>query len=88
MTMKISTLEKPQGNNWHSAKRYHVDFYNAKFPFCGGYLVYVVVGRKCVRVTQGDLVSPDKKIRTNLTRFKMSVNDWQQLKKEIPHANL
>ena len=81
--MQVSTLEKPQSNNWQTAQRYKVDFYHTKFPLCGGYLVYVVVGRKWVRVTQGDLVTPKRDIRTNLTRFKMSINDWQQLKKEI-----
>ena len=80
--MRIASLEKPQGITWRTAKRFKADFYHAKFPICGGYLVYAVVGRKWVRVTQGDLVSTDKSTRTHLARFKMPLSEWQQLNKE------
>lgn len=80
--MRIASLEKPQGVTWRTAKRFKADFYHTKFPICGGYLVYVIVGRKWVRVTQGDLVSTDKSTRTHLVRFKMPLSEWQQLNKE------
>lgn len=80
--MKIATLEKPQGKNWRTAQRYRADFYHAKFPISGGYLVFVVLGRKWVRVTQGDLVSTDKSTRSHLPRFKMPLKEWQQMNKE------
>jgi|TARA_A100001011_G_scaffold398229_2_gene501880 hypothetical protein len=39
--------------------------------------VYVVEGRKWARISQGDLVNKDN--RSALTRFKMSIKDWDRL---------
>ena len=80
--MRVSTLEKPLSNLWANAQRYSANFYDTRYPICGQYLVYAVVGRKWVRITQGDLVSTDKSTRTHLARFKMPLSEWQQLNKE------
>ena len=77
--MIISSIEKPIRTSWNTAKRYSAHFYNTKFPISGQYLVYVVVGRKWVRVTQGDLVSNK---RHQLSRFRMSLKEWNEIKKE------
>ena len=80
--MKIATLEKPLSNSWANAQRYSADFYDSRYPICGKYLVYAVVGRKWVRVTQGDLVSPSSDLRSHLSRFKMSIHEWNNMRKE------
>ena len=49
--MRVSTLEKPLSNLWANAQRYSANFYDTRYPICGQYLVYAVVGRKWVRVT-------------------------------------
>ena len=79
--MRVSTLEKPLSNLWAYAQRDSAYFYDTMYPICWQYLVYAVVGRKWVRITQGDLVTPSK-IRSQLSRFKMSIQEWNKLRKE------
>tara|TARA_R100001594_G_scaffold126712_1_gene164042 strand:+ start:1028 stop:1174 length:147 start_codon:yes stop_codon:yes gene_type:complete len=44
--------------------------------------VYAVIGRKWVRVTQGDLVLPNGEERHQLPRFKMPLKEWEKINKE------
>ncbi len=80
--MRVSTLEKPLSNLWANAQRYSANFYDTRYPICGQYLVYAVVGRKWVRVTQGDLVLPNGEERHQLPRFKMPLKEWEKINKE------
>ena len=73
----MSKIEKPLSPVWKNAQRYKARFFESRFPLCGTYLVYVVEGRKCARISQGDLVNKDN--RSALTRFKMSIKDWDRL---------
>ena len=82
ITMQVSTIQKPPSKTWSTALRYKADFYDTRYPICGGYLVYAVIGRKWVRVTQGDLVSTNGEERHQLSRFKMSLKEWEKIKKE------
>ena len=75
----ISTIEKPLSPVWKNAQRYKARFFESKHPLCGTYLVYAVVGRKWARVSQGDLVLPDKSSRYQLPRFRISVKEWERL---------
>lgn len=75
----ISTIEKPTSQVWKNAKRYKARFFESKYPLCGTYVVYAVIGRKWVRISQGDLVLPDKSGRHQLPRFRMSVREWDKL---------
>jgi len=85
--MKAGVLQKPIGKSWSTAQRYIVDFYEPKYPISGGHLVYVVVGRKWVRVTKGDLVSNDD-TRHQLSRFRISINEWNNLiKRKLYNEN-
>lgn len=73
----MSKIEKPLSPVWKNAQRYKARFFESRFPLCGTYLVYVVEGRKWARISQGDLVNNDN--RSALTRFKMSIKDWDRL---------
>ena len=80
--MIMSKIEKPMSKSWANAKRYSAHFYDTRFLICGQYLVYAVVGRKWVKVSQGDLVSSDKTIRSQMSRFRMTLKDWLKIRKE------
>ena len=78
----MSTIQKPPSKTWSTALRYKADFYDTRYPICGRYLVYAVIGRKWVRVTQGDLVMPNGEERHQLPRFKMPLKEWEKINKE------
>ena len=78
MTMKIARLVKPKGKTWDKASRYSVNLYEPKFPICGNHLVFASIGIKWVRVTKGDMLL--NRQRQKLSRFKMSLKQWEQTK--------
>ena len=79
MANKISTIQKPISNIWKNAKRFRARFFETKYPICGTYLVYAVLGRKWAMVSQWELVSPCGELRHQLPRFRMHINEWNKL---------
>ena len=73
--MKLPKLVKPKGSVWINAERYICDFYLSKLPFCGGHLVFAVVGRKWVRIAKGDMLYKGQ--RQKQFRFRISIKEWQ-----------
>ena len=63
---KTCYTERPTSQAWANCKAYIADFYNSRYPICGGHLVWAVVGHKWVRIF--------KPIQNE--RFKIRRSEW------------
>lgn len=68
-----TSSKKPKNQSWKNAQLFSVYFSTPKTPVCGLHLVWAVVGRKWVRI-----IRPISE-----AKFKLSVNDWKELKPEL-----
>ena len=66
-------IQRPPEKTWSDAQLYRCDLYDTRYPVCGTRLVWVVVGRKWVR-----LCTPIQHQKWRIRR-----DDWDKIPHEL-----